>query len=457
VKVRCPECGKKYLLKGRPPGPAIKCPKCSATIKVAPGAEPSRSALREELSRLAAEGDADSPQARAPRMQVTDPEEEQMFSTRGRVMLLIASILLLLLALGGGAAWLAMRLGGVTLTGDGMAVVVGNNGAEKTPDEGVGTETPVETAVQAQPADELPPGVKQALRQARRPVPVCQEEQAVEKWRAALRLLKEHEDIAAQEIAQAEQRIAELTETIDERRRQVEKLQSDLEKARASAEGGREPRARVLLQNVMRELGRLPCRGALADDLRETAVALQQQLESGQEDSGEPAVKPPTIADDPDHILDKPAPGTENRWRRENWANTIEVELKGEGEDLYRSLVHKRGSKQKWVVTMARPIDLTEYKFLLIDMKVHEPVRVALGVWVGNQLYESRAKALRKQDKWQNVTFDLKSNDFKCADTNWNFGARIADPAAVTRFSLFFYSQARSPILFANVRLHEGE
>jgi hypothetical protein len=299
--------------------------------------------------------------------------------------------------------------------------------------------------------------VLSALRRARTPVPPCQEERAIEQWRTVLRLLRDHEDIAGERIAEAERRIASLSETINERRETVDELQSRLEGARARAEAGEETPAREQVREVLQDIGRLRCRDPRAEQVRQGAVALQKKLSGAEAEESGPRTRPPPIVDDPEYVLDKPAPGTEDRWQGHDWANRVDVELKGRGEDLYRSLVHKRGSKKKWVVTMNRPIDLTDCKFLVMDMKVQEPVRVALGVWVANDLYESRDVALPKKDEWQSVVFNLKSDDYKCADTNWTFGARIDDPKAVTRFSLFFYSQARFPILFANVRLHKGD
>jgi ribosomal protein S27E len=465
VKVNCPDCGKKYLLKGRPKGESIECPRCSATIPLPEEAAAGRSALREELSRLASGQDEDSPRPRkAPRMQVTNPEDEQVFAGRGRVFMLIAGVLLLLLLLGGGATYLVMRLDpAVTVEGNGLVVVT------NTPDEdpesgnetaGDGDAAPADTPV-ATTGDEaqLPAAVRRALFLARRPVTLCNEEQALERWRAALRLLEQHEDVAAGQIREAEQKIAELSETVQERREVVDELQSKLERARASAEGGRTPAALRQVEELLEQTDRLQCSGPAAREVREGSLALKQRLtgEGGEEDDGAVAIKPPKIVDDPDHILDKPAPGTEGRWSAEGWSNDVDISLEGQAPHLYRRLEHKRGSKGKWVVTMNRPIDLTEHKALMLDMRVQEQVSVALGVWVGNALYESRPVTLRKTDKWQLVEFDLKSDDFKCDRTNWNFGARLADPKAVTRFSLFFYSQARSPILFANVRLHKGD
>jgi hypothetical protein len=380
-------------------------------------------------------------------MQVTNPEEEQMFSTRGRVAMLVLSIVLLLGALGGGAWWLVNRLSGAVDIGqDGVSLVIG--AADNHPEP--------ETEVQGR-TDRLPADVERALKAARMPVPACEEQDALEQWDRVREMLEDYPEAAAEEIAQAQQRIADLKQKIAERRKAVRQVQNQLSKAAASARKGEKPEARRELQEVMRQIGELACRGPQVEQIQERAVALQNRLTAAPEDDQEVAMAPPPIEDEPEQILDKPAPGTPNRWISERWANDVEIELKGRGQDLYRSLVLQRGSKGKWVVTMARPMDLSALRFLLLDMRVQEQVSVALGIWEGNQLYESRPFDLPNKDKWQSVAFDLKSDNFKCAETNWNFGARISDPKAVTKFSLFFYSRARHPILFANVRLHKGD
>jgi hypothetical protein len=463
VKVHCPDCGKKYLLKGRPRGTSIKCPKCSATIPLPEEAVPSRSALREELSRLASQDAAgELSRRRAPRVQVTDPEEEQFFSGRGRVFMLIAGLLLVLLMLGAGATWLVMRLdGNLSVQGSGVAVVMGNS---ETPD-GDGqpppeTDTPVDTAVQPAPDRELPADVQRALWLARKKPPVCQEDQALQRWRAVLPMLKEHSEIASREIAEAEQQIAELSSKVQERRRQINRLRTQLGRAKEAAEAGRTGQARQQATRLIEQINRLQCSGPAVRELREQALALGEDPDAAGTDDGNGAlaIKPPAIQDDPDHVLDKPKPGTDGLWSSAGWAKPSDVKLKGEAPDnLYRSIEHKGSGPGKWVVTMARPIDLTEYKTLMLDMRVQEQVSVALGVWLGNDLYESRAVNLRKTDKWQLTEFDLKSNDFKCEETNWQYGASLEDPAKATRFSLLFYSQARAPVLFANVRVHKGK
>lgn len=462
LKVQCQDCGKRYELRGQAKSPVIVCPRCAAKIKV-PGFEgESRSALREELARLAAE-EPDSTPRQAPKMRVVDQSEEQILSSRGRVAAFIISILLILALFGGGGAWLVFRLGAnASAAGpDASSKLLGGQDADPDTSLAVSSDTPVDTAVQPQPADKLPSDVQLAFAEALKPHDPCGEDEALERWRKVAETLAPYEAVAAKQVETAKERIDQLEAVILERERGVKLLEARLEQARRIGEDGDRQRATNMLSAIVRDVGKLDCRGPVADKVRQDAIDLQKAYAEADtsstttEDSGE---RPPAIVDDADFILDKPAPGTETRWRDEKaWANAVDLKLLGAGENLYRSIEHQRGGKDKWVVSMRRPFDLSPYQHFVLDMKVEETVRVALGVWVGNDLYESREKAVRKGTGWQPVTYDVKGRDFKCAATNWNYGATITDPSKVTGFSLFFYSQARKPILFANVRLHKAK
>lgn len=447
IKVSCPGCGKRYAIRGRITRKTIECPKCKATIILPATPATSKSALREELSRLASqESAAVAPKRQpGPEMEVLSEEDERLLSHRGVVLAVVAGVVLLL-ALAGGVFFLVVRTRAraplESEGGPGPVIVQADTSVQEATGDGV----------EPEPVAELPAGVTKALEEARAPVPPGAELQALNKWKQARDELKpyavDHPDLwkeVGENIRDLEARLQA------QRQEHVNNLIVQLEMARTAIQEKKLDEARKLAQTVIKELSEDKALSELAGDLADQARAV---LASARQPAGNGGVEPPPIVDGSDLLIDKPRGVL--RWRAENWANPVEVKLEGSprADQQYVSVNLKRGSEQKWVVSMQGRLDLSQYEYLMMDMQVKDPVRIALGVWVGNQLYESRDQEVRPGNVWRTAAFNLTKGDFKCATTNWKYGAKIANPEGANRISLFFYSRLRSPVYFCNVRLH---
>jgi len=462
IKVTCPNCGKKYAIKGTPRKPSIKCPKCSGTILLPEGAAATRSALRSELSRLAGQG-AERPVASSlssTSVRVVSPEEEELLSDRWRLLAVIGAIFLFCLIFGGGFFWLYWRTRSHVVArqpGDGGAVVENESD--------VSADTEVQGTGRTEAPTELPATVLAAWQLAQDADRPCDERTSLTNYKVARDALLPYAEIAPDKLKVAEERIEALTKIIKSRQEKLGELEKQLFDVREDIEAGKTNEARRALQKVQAALKALKCPGQLGEDLVAEAGRLQGQLRPPRQQPPTSAVvnsstPPPAITDPAVKIIDKPR--RIQRWRAEGWANGVSIKLQGDAakDAQYITLTLMKGSKGKWVVSLPKRIDLTSYDRLLVDTRAKEAVDMALGVWVGSELYESRPERVPgdpEGKKWATVAFDIEGNGFKCEASNWQFRAKIGSPAEVDRISLFFYRRSTSPFDFCNVRLRPKE
>lgn len=171
------------------------------------------------------------------------------------------------------------------------------------------------------------------------------------------------------------------------------------------------------------------------------------------------AITEATAAAKPLVLLDGPAGFA--RWSTVEWANPAETRLvNGEGADgQWVAVERQQGDRDKWVVTLAQPADLSAYGLVSVEVRAADAVSVALGIWTGAEqlaLFESKARAV-KPDTWQTITVPLKAAEFKCEASNWAFTAEIADTKDVGAISLFFYGEGAEPVLFRNLRVVKAD
>ncbi len=156
-------------------------------------------------------------------------------------------------------------------------------------------------------------------------------------------------------------------------------------------------------------------------------------------------------------VLD--APGADQRWQAEPWADPVTLKLdKPAGDaDEFVALQQADGKAGKWVVSLSQPLDLTPYDALALDVRNDEPVSlsVAFATQPGPAVFETQTQSLEKGDH-RGVAFALKGNQFKSDLTNWQFGTDIKNPAGAVKLSIFIYTRSQAPIRFRNVCLLKG-
>lgn len=148
-------------------------------------------------------------------------------------------------------------------------------------------------------------------------------------------------------------------------------------------------------------------------------------------------------------LLDGPF-GERDRWEMADWANSAQVAVMGDPSTVMISC--EPGPRGKWVASMTQEVDLSGYDVLSLDVMADVDGAVALGVWTGegNVLFESRPMPVQA-GKWQTVTALLKSDGFKAASTDWEFGATVKDADQVRSLSLFIYTADPATVHFRNL------
>jgi hypothetical protein len=154
--------------------------------------------------------------------------------------------------------------------------------------------------------------------------------------------------------------------------------------------------------------------------------------------------------------------GEQLRWSPEGWANQTDMSVKpyGEGGAKFVTCRFRKGSKDKWVISLPQNGDIRPFDELRVEVVSPDSVRVAVGVWTqpGFKLHEGRPKRVKTGKDPETISFDLKAGDFKSKKSKWRHSTKVEDPDSVYRLSLFFYSRPDEPVRFRNVRLmRKGE
>ena len=146
------------------------------------------------------------------------------------------------------------------------------------------------------------------------------------------------------------------------------------------------------------------------------------------------------------------------RWSVEDWANEAKVDLAPNGAAV--CMTPEEGPRGKWVATLDQQLDLTGYKELRLEVKADADIAVAAGMWTGPEegahLYESVPSAVQS-GAWRDIVIPLQGGNFKSANSDWKFGAKLADPDKVRRISIFVYAEEPTSICWRMVHAVTGE
>jgi len=181
-----------------------------------------------------------------------------------------------------------------------------------------------------------------------------------------------------------------------------------------------------------------------------------------------PAQKPP--AQKPPEQK-PPGPGVQEGleadpgWSSEAWGSSVDVNV-GAAENSNDKLlrVFLAGAEQdKANVMLEQGLDLSDKKELTLDVynfgKRAVTVAVAFTTLPGWKFYESTPKTVLPTGKTaKSLVFDLTTNKFKCAETNWRYKSPIQNKNRVGKMYLLIYTRDRGFwVFFNNIRFTQAE
>ena len=182
-----------------------------------------------------------------------------------------------------------------------------------------------------------------------------------------------------------------------------------------------------------------------------------------------PAQKPPEQK--------PPAPGVQEGleadpgWSSEAWGSSVDVNV-GAAENTNDKLlrVFLAGAEQdKANVMLEQNLDLSDKKELTLDVynmgKRSITLAVAFTTLPGWKFYESVPRTVLPTTPDPNGTatpkrlvFDLTTNKFKCAETNWRYKSPIQNKSRVGKMYLLIYTRDRGFwVFFNNIRFTQAE
>jgi hypothetical protein len=87
-------------------------------------------------------------------------------------------------------------------------------------------------------------------------------------------------------------------------------------------------------------------------------------------------------------------------------------------------------------------------------VKIHRALKVALALVTnpGNQYFESKPVRVRP-GLTPGVTFKLKTGDWKCEKSSWQYTAKVENPAGCAEILFVVYYTQPGQLLVDNVRL----
>jgi hypothetical protein len=450
LKVECPKCKKRYALKGKVSQAAVKCGQCGAMIPLPETPDATRTALRHELSRLATADMATSSSASASRMHIEEEEDHPLLSSGSQKAVIVGAILLFLLTFGGGGFWLYWHITQEEPIARRTIPNVNDVPPDGNEQDVLPQPEPIELSDAAQAAwdaaeagDEGPESAALAL------------------WQAAVAALEAETTArgAGEMLQEARQRITTLESAVANARSiKLAQIGTLIADAEARAADGKHAVARDMLKRAGRDLNSVSGGG---DDVVQMRGRIQQVLASlgtkVVDNAGGPP--PPTPGWS---VLDRPS--KVQRWICERWsdASLAVFALKGDGAAgaQYIAMTMKTGSGGKWVASLQRPVNLEKYDLLRMHMRVKASTSVALGLWVGSELFESRPQIVKKgaaKDGWREVTFNLQAADFKSVSSKWKYKAKVSDLGRINKISFLFYRRSTKPVDFCNLTVHRAD
>lgn len=118
------------------------------------------------------------------------------------------------------------------------------------------------------------------------------------------------------------------------------------------------------------------------------------------------------------------------------------------------ALQFRKDEKPKAIFLLERPLDLSQAPILEFDLfnpGAGAEVAIALSTGSGWEWHESTSAPLKQGA--QTVAFDLTSNQFKTARSNWTFGVSVAKPAETQRLALIIIPTDDGAVYLDNLRL----
>jgi len=138
-------------------------------------------------------------------------------------------------------------------------------------------------------------------------------------------------------------------------------------------------------------------------------------------------------------------------WRYERWGNKADVSVvtDAQGNKLLQVVSDGTGNSSKVAVTTRKNLDLSEKSKVAFTVynKSGRPVQLALALITSSGYYESRP--IVAKDGWsENLTKNLKGNEYKCQATNWKFNSTIKDLNKTQAIIILLYNGKRKGVFF---------
>ncbi len=145
-------------------------------------------------------------------------------------------------------------------------------------------------------------------------------------------------------------------------------------------------------------------------------------------------------------------------WRTENikWANPVSVtnhpiEMGGNRINTVLQADYEGGEKQKASIVLPTKIDVREQNMFtfFISNPSKNDIRISIAVKCGDRwdYFESRSKSVSAQSVWEEVSFDLKRNDFKSQASEWQHKDKISQPEAIREIQILMHNDKASGTL----------
>ncbi|HOX37113.1 MAG TPA: hypothetical protein PL033_03915 [Candidatus Brocadiia bacterium] len=154
-----------------------------------------------------------------------------------------------------------------------------------------------------------------------------------------------------------------------------------------------------------------------------------------------PAPEPPKTADATTLVIEDCKGNL--RWAGEPaWSNEPALKFVQDKGAQVLAIGYKPGQKDKWVATLPGHLNLKPYRYLIVtgQSKSTQALNIALGLWPPPSLYESRGEFIRPGKEFR-LVFDLQSQTFKCARTDWANTSAVDSPDAIGRMSIIIYGK----------------
>jgi len=189
-----------------------------------------------------------------------------------------------------------------------------------------------------------------------------------------------------------------------------------------------------------------------------------QQPPAQQPPQQPPAQKPPEQK--------PPAPGVQEGleadpgWSSEAWGSSVDVNVGAaeNGNDKLLRVFLAGAEQDKANVMLEQSLDLSEKKELTLDVynlgKRSIILAVAFTTLPGWKFYESTPKTIipTGTETPKHLVFDLTTNKFKCAETNWRYKSPIQNKSRVGKMYLLIYTRDRGFwVFFNNIRFTQAE